>query len=78
MLVGQREPTTGLWVLPIAPTTPPPYTTPDTDVDILNPPHHANHAYQITPKSELIKFLHQCAFSPPVSTWTKAIDNNHF
>ncbi|KAL7485036.1 hypothetical protein ACHAW6_010628, partial [Cyclotella cf. meneghiniana] len=29
-------------------------------------------------KSKLIQFLHQCAFSPPPSTWIKAINNNQF
>ena len=40
--------------------------------------HSVNHAYQITSKQKIIQFLHQCAFSPPPSTWIKAINNGHF
>jgi hypothetical protein len=29
-------------------------------------------------KAKLIQFLHQCAFSPPPSTWIKAINNKQF
>eukprot|EP00804_Cyclotella_cryptica_P024589 CCRYP_001603-RA/>CCRYP_001603-RA protein AED:0.24 eAED:0.18 QI:0/0/0/1/1/1/2/0/837 len=72
MLVGKRHPATGLWVVP---TNSHPIST--------KPPsafasHAAHNAYQTTSKAKLIQFLHQCAFSPPPSTWIKAINNNQF
>eukprot|EP00804_Cyclotella_cryptica_P003418 CCRYP_018558-RA/>CCRYP_018558-RA protein AED:0.36 eAED:0.21 QI:0/0/0/1/1/0.83/6/0/1396 len=72
MLVGKRHPATGIWVVP---THSHPIST--------KPPsafasHAAHNAYQTTSKAKLIQFLHQCAFSPPPSTWIKAINNNQF
>eukprot|EP00804_Cyclotella_cryptica_P004371 CCRYP_006794-RA/>CCRYP_006794-RA protein AED:0.43 eAED:0.30 QI:0/0/0/1/1/1/2/0/589 len=72
MLVGKHHPATGLWVVP---TNCHPIST--------KPPsafasHAAHNAYQTTSKAKLIQFLHQCTFSPPPSTWIKAINNNQF
>jgi hypothetical protein len=72
MLVGKRHPATGLWVVP----------TNDSSIPTKPPrafaTHAAHNAYQTSSKAKLIQFLHQCAFSPPPSTWIKAINNNQF
>jgi hypothetical protein len=71
VLVGKRHPATGLWVVP----------TNDKPINIKPQPfssHSAHNAYQTTSKAKLIQFLHQCAFSPPASTWIKAINNQQF
>ena len=72
MLVGKRHPATGLWVVPT--NSQPISTTPPSAFAS----HAAHNAYQTTSKAKLIQFLHQCAFSPPPSTWIKAINNNQF
>ena len=69
---GSREPSTKLWVLPLAPNTKPehrPYQIPDNE-------EYAANAYQMTSKAALIKYLHQCLFCPPKSTLIKAIKNS--
>ena len=38
----------------------------------------ANNVFHTTTKAELIKYLHQAAFSPVKATWKKAIENGHF
>eukprot|EP00804_Cyclotella_cryptica_P028195 CCRYP_011052-RA/>CCRYP_011052-RA protein AED:0.30 eAED:0.33 QI:0/0/0/1/0.5/0.33/3/0/617 len=72
MLVGKRHPATGLWVV----------STNDSSIPTKPPrafaTHAAHNAYQTSSKAKLIQFLHQCAFSPPPSTWIKAINNNQF
>jgi hypothetical protein len=74
--IGHREPSTGLWVLPLSP---------DQGTDTITPlkadaatNHVANNAYTMTSKESLIKYLHQCLFSPPKRTLIKAIQNNQF
>ena len=37
-----------------------------------------NNVFHTTTKAELIKYLHQAAFSPVKATWKKAIENGHF
>ena len=37
-----------------------------------------NNVFHTTTKAELIKYLHQAAFSPVKATWKKAIANGHF
>jgi hypothetical protein len=48
---------------PASPATPP------------NLAETANNVYQMTSKDALVKFLHQCLFSPPKRTLVKALDN---
>ena len=38
----------------------------------------ANNVFHTTTKAELIKYLHQAAYSPEKATWKKAIQNGHF
>ena len=66
--MSTRDSLTGLWVLPlkkIGKIAQP--RTNNTDN------HTANNAYQMTPKEELMRYLHQCLFSPPKSKLLKAI-----
>ncbi|KAL7503761.1 hypothetical protein ACHAXN_001695, partial [Cyclotella atomus] len=72
VLEGKRHPGTGLWIVPTSKT--PIDTKPPTKFET----HAAHNAYQQSSKAKLIQFLHQCAFSPPASTWIKAINNNQF
>eukprot|EP00804_Cyclotella_cryptica_P007932 CCRYP_019848-RA/>CCRYP_019848-RA protein AED:0.05 eAED:-0.05 QI:0/-1/0/1/-1/1/1/0/1335 len=72
MLVGKRHPATGLWIVPTSNQC---ISTKPTSAFAS---HAAHNAYQTTSKAKLIQFLHQCAFSPPPSTWIKAINNNQF
>ena len=70
---GKREPTTKLWVLPLASDKEPknmPYQTPSKKVD---PPEYAANAYQTTSKAALIKYLHQYLFCPRKKTLLKVI-----
>jgi hypothetical protein len=73
IVVGHRHPATGLWIVSLQTkktALPPPKPT---------FPFHATHnAYQASSKAKLIQFLHQCAFSPPPSTWIRAINNKQF
>jgi hypothetical protein len=74
--IGQREPSTGLWVLPLNPTNAPDPTNPTPADAATNPV--ANNAYTMTSKESLIKYLHQRLFSPPKRNLIKAINNNQF
>ena len=68
--MGHREPTTGLWVLPLRGDAKPPRSPAGA------PMESANNVYQMTSKEALVKFLHQCLFSPPKLTLLKALENN--
>lgn len=75
---GHREPNTGLWVLPMRNTN---NNTASSKMDtelIQAATEQANNAYQMTSKGSLIKYLHQCLFSPPKATLLKAIKNKQF
>ncbi len=39
--------------------------------------HTAHNIFQLSSKASLVKFLHQCLFSPPKKTLIKALDNDH-
>ncbi|KAL7544532.1 hypothetical protein ACHAWF_007912, partial [Thalassiosira exigua] len=67
---GVREPTTGLWVLPLTPDA-----TPSPPTSETLPQETANNVYQMTSKESLVRFLHQCLFSPPKQTLIKALEN---
>ena len=72
---GQREPTTGLWILPLNPTK-------SGNLPRGHRPrkqqHRANNAHTMSSKEWLIKYLHQALFSPAKATLIKAIENNQF
>jgi hypothetical protein len=69
-VIGLRDPTNGLWLMDLEPSgahMPLPTKHP-TYV------HCANSAYEQKTKTQLIDFLHRVCFSPPISTWTQAIE----
>ena len=68
-ITGQRDPITGLYYINLP--QPPPFAPP-----ALHPFDCS--AYEMKTKAELVQYLHQCAFSPVVHTWTKAIDARYF
>ena len=67
---GHREPSTGLGVLPLN-------ERPKLqNLQQIQQTETALSAYTMTPKRDLITYLHQCLFSPPKRTLLKAIHNN--
>ena len=76
---GGKEPTTGLWVLPINPIKQ--KIQPRRHIDNITMLHDStkNHmaanAYTLTSKESLINYLHQCLFSTKKRTLLKAIEN---
>lgn len=87
-IVGQRQPATGLWTIPVTATTPRTTTTVPVLVPVpvpvplaFTPPTVAAAAcnvYASTNKSDLVQFYHQSCCSPTVGTWTDAIDKGFF
>jgi hypothetical protein len=75
--IGHREPSTGLWVLPLNPTQQA-TRLPHLRAKGCDTTHATNNAYTMTSKESLIKYLHQCLFSPPKRTLIKAINNKQF
>jgi hypothetical protein len=73
---GIREPSTGLWILPLTPRKE------NLHALDLHQPHRpaetANSAYSMSSKESHIKFLHRCLLSPPKKTLLKALENNQF
>ena len=65
----QRDPSTGLYYIDLP--EPPP-----VGPQALHP--FACSTYEMKTKAELFQYLHWCAFSPVVHTWTKAIDAGYF
>ena len=77
---GGKEPTTGLWVLPIS-TNSEMSSQDGNDDELLKlqlrtKEHMAANAYAMTSKEVLIRYLHQCLYSPTKKTLVKAIENN--
>jgi hypothetical protein len=74
MLTGRRDPSTGLWHIPLrmSPTSPTP--TPSTNI----PSPSANNVHELRTKQNIVQYLHQAASSPVPSTWIKAIDSGFF
>ena len=68
-ITGQRYPSTGLYYIDLP--EPPPVAPQSLHPFACSP-------YKMRTKSDLIQYLHRCAFSPVVHTWTKAIDAGFF
>jgi hypothetical protein len=69
-VIGLRDPTNGMWLVDLEPSglpTPLPSQHPTYQ-------HCAYSAYEQKTKVQLIDFLHRACFSPPISTWTQAIE----
>ena len=73
-VIGQRDTRTGLWHVDLHPTR----STDTLPTEHPSYQHQANSAYAQKTKADLLTFLHRACFSPSVSTWTQAIDNNFF
>ena len=76
ILTGTRNHRDGLWDIPLH-STPVPTPLPSTEQKIKK------HALNVIisknqTKSDLIHYLHACCFSPPKSTFLKAIKNGNF
>jgi hypothetical protein len=68
LITGTRNSQTGLWQL-----------DPHQAQSSKEPQHQANGIINSrTTKQQLATYLHACAFSPPISTWTTAIKKGHF
>ena len=73
-VIGLLDPTNGMWLVNVEPSgTPTPLPTQHPTYQ-----HLANSAYEQKTKVQLIDFLHRACFSPPISTWTQAIEKNFF
>jgi hypothetical protein len=73
-VIGLRDPTNGMWLVDLeSPGTPTPLPSQHPTYT-----HYANSAYENKTKVQLIDFLHRACFSPPISTWTQAIEKNFF
>ena len=75
---GQREPTTGVWVLQLDPNNNFMPEKPQNNPKAEEKAETANNAYTITSKGALIQYLHQCLFCLPKKTLLKAIVKNQF
>ncbi|MCP4098314.1 MAG: hypothetical protein GY748_18945 [Planctomycetaceae bacterium] len=69
--VGERDKSTGLWVLPLKTSLPS-----SKNCSPENLQNFAATTRHITKKQDLIIFLHQCLFCPPKHTLLRAIKNN--
>ena len=79
---GGKEPTTGLWLLPIS-TNGETSSQDANDDDLLKlerrkKQHMAVNAYAMTSKEALIRYLHQFLFIPTKKALVKAIENIKF
>eukprot|EP00804_Cyclotella_cryptica_P020661 CCRYP_003457-RA/>CCRYP_003457-RA protein AED:0.44 eAED:0.32 QI:0/0/0/0.5/1/1/2/0/441 len=74
VLTGTRDRATGLWIIPLNPTTPQHTAVPPHH---LPPPRHQHVTYNVytLPFKQQLKYMHQAFFSPPVHTLIKAINN---
>eukprot|EP00804_Cyclotella_cryptica_P029536 CCRYP_020583-RA/>CCRYP_020583-RA protein AED:0.35 eAED:0.26 QI:0/-1/0/1/-1/1/1/0/1386 len=75
VLTGTRDPATGLWRVPINPTSP--ATTPRHHnlSPVKNDQPFAANLYTLPYKQQQLKYIHQSFFSPPSHTLIKAICN---
>ena len=91
---GGRQARSGLWILPLSPDgveemaklqlSPTKWANTveelrkEAEMSDQSGGDQVNNAFHTTTKAELIKYLHQAAFSPVKATWKKAIENGHF
>ena len=91
---GGRQARSGLWILPLSPDgieemkklqiEPAAWLATvdqlrqEAKVHEQRDHEQANNVFHTMTKAELIKYLHQAAFSPVKATWKKAIENGHF
>ena len=91
---GGRQARSGLWILPLSPEgvdemnklqiEPTAWLATveqlrkEAEKSDQTGEEQVNNVFHTTTKAELIKYLHQAAFSPVKATWKKAIENGHF
>ena len=91
---GGRQARSGLWILPLSPEgveeinklqieptvrlATVKQLRKEAEVTNQTEDKQVNNVFHTTTKAELIKYLHQAAFSPVKATWKKAIENRHF
>ena len=91
---GGRQARSGLWILPLSPDgieemaklqlSPTKWANTveelrkEAEMSGHSRGEQVNNVFHTTTKAELIKYLHQAAFSPVKATWKKAIENGHF
>ena len=82
VLVGDRDPKTKLWRLPINPRTQTNKTEALRHLDLHIPMHQANihqasNVYTIPVKQNQLKYMHQSFFNAPIPTLLKAVAKGH-
>ena len=91
---GGRQARTGLWILPLSPNGVEEMTKlqiepaawiatveqlhQEAEMSVPEGDEQVNNVFHTTTRAELIKYLHQAAFSPVKATWKKVIENGHF
>ena len=91
---GGRQVRSGLWILPLSPDgieemnklqiQPTSWIVTveqlrkEAEWSVPKRDDQLNNVFHTTTKAELIKYLHQAAFSPVKATWKKTIQNGHF
>eukprot|EP00804_Cyclotella_cryptica_P019007 CCRYP_006480-RA/>CCRYP_006480-RA protein AED:0.25 eAED:0.14 QI:0/0/0/1/1/1/2/0/936 len=69
---GIKCPRTGLWLLPLS-------NQGQAKATYLHlPAHSMSNVYHTSTRAEWIQYPHQACFSPTLSSWCKAIDNDQF
>eukprot|EP00804_Cyclotella_cryptica_P023697 CCRYP_019320-RA/>CCRYP_019320-RA protein AED:0.37 eAED:0.35 QI:0/0/0/1/1/1/6/0/1607 len=76
VLTGTRCPTTGLWIIPLNPSSPDSTIGTPQSLPPPTPQHMAYNVYTLPFKQQQLKYMHQAFFSPPVHTLIKAINND--
>ena len=80
VLSGGQDTKTGLWQLPVNPSSNPTLQTTVSNYDLHIQPNQLTHAafnvYTLPYKQNQLKFMHQAFFSPTIPTLLHAINNN--
>eukprot|EP00804_Cyclotella_cryptica_P015695 CCRYP_018924-RA/>CCRYP_018924-RA protein AED:0.15 eAED:0.15 QI:0/-1/0/1/-1/1/1/0/1314 len=73
VLQGTKCPHTGLWLLPLSQQhLQHQFSPPSPQSPMMANVHHTSS------RAEMIQYLHQACFSPTITSWCKAIDNDQF
>ena len=79
--MGDRDPCTTLWRLPLNPRSPQNETTSHAHLDLKMTDrqiaqHAAHNVYTLLYRRNQLKYMHQTLFNPPMETLIKAIEND--
>ena len=72
-IIGKRDTRNGLYNINLAPRSQPAVRN-----TLFLHTAYADSAYKIRTKLDIVRYLHCAAFSPVISTWTKAIDAGYY